>query len=163
MRFLAFILVLVAVVAVCAFAQQPPTYDTVANGKTYQAVAACDTVWSTTTKGAGVAATKWRGPITYYYPRSAGVWGSKISMPTRWHMYARKPFRFKAIYQSGDSSGIYHTFADSTQGAWYTAGEHGNNFIEIFPVVYTLNAQISQLRIVPATSDTVYVVPQVAR
>jgi hypothetical protein len=159
-RFVALILVLVAVLAVVAIAQQPPTYDAVANGKTYQAVAARDTVWSTTTKGAGVAATKWRGPITYYYPRSAGVWGSKISMPTRWYMYARKPFNFKAIYQSGDSSGIYHTLVDTL-----SAGRAGTlvAWSDVFPVAYTLNAQISQLRVVPATSDTVYVVPQVAR
>jgi hypothetical protein len=160
MKLIAVILALVAVVAVCAFAQQPPTYDAVANGKTYQAVAARDTVWSTTTKAAGVAATKWRGPITYYYPRSAGVWGSKISMPTRWHMYARKPFRFKAIYQSGDSSGIYHTLVDTL------AASRAGTLVawsDVFPVEYVLNAQISQLRIVPANSDTVYVVPQVAR
>jgi hypothetical protein len=158
MRFLvALILALVAVLAIAAVAQQPPTYDAVANGKTYQVVAARDTVWSTTTKGALVSALKWRGPITYYYPRSAGVWGSKISMPTRWHLYARKPFNFKAIYQSGDSSGIYHTNVDTV------STERRGMMMEIFPVAYTLNAQISQLRIVPATSDTVYVVPQVAR
>jgi hypothetical protein len=160
MRFLALILVLVAVLAICAIAQQPPVADAVANGKTYQAVAERDTVWSTTTKGAGVAATKWRGPITYYYPRSAGVWGSKISMPTRWYMYARKPFYFKAIYQSGDSSGIYHTLVDTL-----AAGRAGTlvAWSNVFPVEYTLNAQISQLRLYPTTSDTVYVVPQVAR
>jgi len=160
MRFLILALALVAVLAFAAVAQQPPTTDAVANGKVYQAVAAIDTVWSTTTKAAGVAAVKWRGPVTYYYPRSAGVWGSKISMPTRWHMYARKPFTFKAIYQSGDSSGIYHTLVDTV-----SAGRAGTlvAWSDVFPVVYTLNAQIAQLRITPAASDTVYVVPQVAR
>jgi len=160
MRFLILALALVAVLAFAANAQQPPTVDAVANGKIYAVTAALDTLHSTTTKAAGVAAVKWRGPITYYYPRSAGVWGSKISMPTRWHIYARKPFQFKAIYQSGDSSGLYHVLVDTL-----SAGRAGTlvAWSDVFPVGYTLNAQIAQLRIKPATSDTVYVVPQVAR
>jgi hypothetical protein len=160
MKLFAFILVLVALMAVGASAQQPPITDAVANGKTYIVTAALDTLHSTTTKASGVATAKWRGPITYYYPRSTGVWSSKVSMPIRWHMYARKPFQFKAIYQSGDSSGTVHTLVDTT------AVSRAGTLVawsDVFPVQYTLNAQISQLRIVPASSDSVYVVPQVAR
>ena len=159
--FLSLILALVAVFAVGAsLAQQPPTTDAIANGKCYIVTAALDTLHSTTTKAAGVAAVKWRGPITYYYPRSAGVWGSKVSMPTRWFIYARKPFQFKALYQSGDSSGTIHTLVDTL-----SAGRAGTlvAWSDIFPVQYTLTAQIKQLRIKPASSDSVYVVPQVAR
>ena len=86
MKFFALILVLVALMAVGASAQQPPVIDTIANGKTYIVTAARDTIHSTATRAAGVAAVKWRGPITYYTARSSGVWSSRVSLPTQWHI-----------------------------------------------------------------------------
>lgn len=150
------LILLVLVVAVYVSAQQPPA-GVVAQGKAY-AFTALDTVWSTADRDdETVAAAKWRGPVTYYYPKSNGTWGEREALPTAWYLYARKPFAMKAILQSGDSTGTVHTLVDTV------SAERRGMMMELFPVEYILAAQISQLRVTPAGSDTVFAVPLVTK
>lgn len=157
------VLVLVLALAVAAMAtvaaaqEVPPNAMVRAEGKMYQSAVA-DTIHSTLTKASSVAASKWRGPLTVYSPKDNGDFQTRKSLPNAFVLAARKPFRFKAIYANGDSSGTVHTLVDTlataragTLVAWS----------DIFACRTVIHSPCTQVRTVPASGDTVYVLPYV--
>jgi hypothetical protein len=154
---------LLALVAVPVFAQLPPNVDPLAGvvmeGKMFQTVAAIDTLHSTLTKAAGVAAVKWRGPIPIYKAKGSGdmVAGS-LSLPNAWYVYARKPFTFKGLLPNGDSTGVYSTAVDTM-----IVNIHNAYTLHTYPVWTIIKSPLRQLRLDPAASDTVYVRPLVLK
>ena len=152
MKLFALVLMLVALVALPALAQLPTATDPLAGvivqGKIFQTVATIDTLHSTTTKASSVAATKWRGPL----PTDNGK-----KLPNAWYVYARKPFYFKGIFPSGDSTGVYSTNIDTTTiNPKYLAQA-------VYPVWTVIKSPLKQLRLDPTAADTVYVVPLVIK
>jgi hypothetical protein len=161
-RSLALILLLV-VLALPAVAQLPPNVDPLAGiatqGKVFQTAAGIDTLHSTLTKAAGVAATKWRGPIPVYKARNTGdLVLSQYSLPNAWYVYARKPFAYKGLMINGDSTGVYSTAVDTM-----IANTHNAYSLHTYPVWAIIKAPLRQLRLDPAASDTVYVLPLVLK
>lgn len=157
MKLFALVLLLVALVALPAFAQNPDLPNIVAQGKKYQSVAAIDTIHSTLAKASSVAATKWRGPIPLYEARNTGAMSvSKYSLPNAWFVYARKPFYYKAIFANGDSSGTVSTYVDTIPRVSWAARE-------IFPCWTVVYGPATQFRFDTTAADTGYVVPLVLK
>ena len=155
-------LILVFLMAGHALAQQPPVDQYMAVGKTFT-ITALDTLHSSFSKASGVAAAKWAGPRSVLIPRylmgdpsySSGDWASVKAMPSGWFLYAKSPFRFKALFPAGDSTGVATVQIDTV----ITTAPHGVAGRQLFQCFYHLKAPISQLRVVPTTSDTVRAVP----
>jgi hypothetical protein len=156
-RLFALLAVAVALIAVASgvvFAQDgDPAGFVRAEGKGFQS-AVLDTLHSSLTKAAGVAATKWRGPLTVYKPKDNGDFSTSRSMPNLFEVSARKPFYLKVIYANGDSSGTVHALIDTTAAA--RAGTLVA-WTDVFACRTTIHGPVSQIRTVPTSGDTVYI------
>jgi len=150
-------LALVCILALAAVAQQPPVEQYTTMGNVYTAVA-LDTLHSSITKSASVATAKWYGKRAISYIGYNGEPAQRSSLPIGYYMYANEPFTFKALYSAGDSTGVA-TVAVDTMTVTAGVGGGGSGFKWIYPCTFHLKAPISQLRIAPAGSDSVMVVP----
>lgn len=173
MKLFALVLMLAALMVLPALAQNPELTNIVAEGKTFQTVAAIDTLHSSLTKTVGPGGqltSKWRGPIPIYKPRNTGAMAiDSYSLPNAWYVYARKPFYFKGMravqgvtastrFATGDSTGTVSTLVDTTAGVF-----EGSRWTEIFPCRTVVYGPLQQLRLDPTAADTVYVKPLVIK
>lgn len=171
MKLFALVLLLVALVALPAVAQNPEITNIVAQGKVFQSAAGIDTLHSSLTRTIGAGgqlASKWRGPIPVYRARANGLMEvEKYSLPNAYYVYARKPFFYKAMwavqgvtasskFATGDSSGTVSTYIDTIPRVSWAARE-------IFPCWTIVYGPVQQLRLDPTAADTVYVKPLVLK
>lgn len=171
MKLFALVLLLVALVALPAVAQNPEIDGIIAQGKVFQSVAGIDTLHSSLTRTIGAGgqlASKWRGPIPIWRPRNTGAMEiERYSLPNAYYVYARKPFYYKAMwavqgvtasskFATGDSSGTVSTYIDTIPRVSWSARE-------IFPCWTVVYGPVQQLRFDPTAADTVYVKPIVLK
>lgn len=168
MKLFALVLLMLAL-ALPALAQNHDLPNVIAEGKMFQTAAAIDTLHSSATRtigAGGQAKSKWRGPIPIYRARKDGAMEiDRYSLANAHFVYARKPFYYKAMwavggatasskFATGDSSGVVSTYVDTIPRVSWAARE-------IFPCWTIVFGPVQQLRLDPATSDTVYVKPLV--
>jgi len=156
-RLLLIPLAVICLLAFMATAQQPPVEQYSTMGNVYTATA-LDTIHSTFARSDSVAVAKWYGPRSVLFAKSNGDWSSRLSMPIGYYIYANEPFTFKALYVGGDSTGIVQVLVD-TMSVTAGVGGAGSGFKWLFPCTFHLKSPISQLRVTPAGSDSVMIVP----
>ena len=150
-RFAILLVALLLLVAATAPAQQPP--EGYIHGKTFLVTTALDTLHSTLTKASGVAAAKWQGPkVIPISTKSNGDFVTVKALPVGWFVYARKPFQWRGLDLAGSLTNSVYTLAD-------TMTTTTNYFRNIFPCTALIMQPLQQLRVKPASSDTVCAVP----
>ena len=169
MRFLfAAVLVAALTMAVGAVAQIP---DGLISQGPMLKVAALDTVWFTTKQYVGSSVVDFTTgdlparlyPIRAKLPLEGGGFTEPILAPTAFHVYAKEPFYWKGFADGGDSLAVSHVYVDTNTVIGVAAGGSTGQLIGDFACETWIFAGLDTLRVTPTASDTVFVVPWVAK